>query len=147
MRTPPAWAVRGTTVFVCENPNLVAIVADKLGHASAPMVCTDGMPAAAQRTLLTQLAHAGTQLMYHGDFDWPGLHIGNQMMRTWQARPWRFSAQDYEASAMNAASLRNQLSETFVMASWDEALAPMMRHHKIAIAEEVVALIKDLDRN
>jgi hypothetical protein len=28
------------------------------------------MPAAAQRCLLSQLAQAGAQLCYHGDFDW-----------------------------------------------------------------------------
>lgn len=148
VRTPPAWDVHGKTVFVCENPNLVAIVADRLGHASAPMVCTDGMPAAAQRTLLTQLAQAGAQLTYHGDFDWPGLHIGNQMVQIWEVRPWRFSARDYEASVKNAAPLRHQLGGTMIRACWDEALAPAMQHHNIAIAEEVVVaeLLEDLNQ-
>ncbi|MGF2508519.1 DUF2399 domain-containing protein, partial [Ralstonia pseudosolanacearum] len=27
----PAWPVKGTPVFVCENPNLLAIAADRLG--------------------------------------------------------------------------------------------------------------------
>lgn len=52
LRTPPAWPVAGRTVHVCENPNLLSIVADRLGAAAPPLVCTDGMPAAAQRTLL-----------------------------------------------------------------------------------------------
>jgi hypothetical protein len=50
VRSPPNWA--GRSVFVCENPNLLAIAADELGARCAPMVCTDGMPGAAQRTLL-----------------------------------------------------------------------------------------------
>ena len=70
---------------VCENPNLVAIAADALGTRCAPLVCTDGMPAAAQRCLLSQLATAGAQTFYHGDFDWPGLHIGNYVMREYGA--------------------------------------------------------------
>ena len=53
VRSPPNWAVFGRSVFVCENPNFLAIAADELGARCAPMVCTDGMPGAAQRTLLT----------------------------------------------------------------------------------------------
>jgi uncharacterized protein (TIGR02679 family) len=58
------------------------------------MICTDGMPAAAQNRLLSQLALAGAQLRYHGDFDWAGLHIGNYVMREYNACPWRFGAAD-----------------------------------------------------
>lgn len=90
LRSPPAWAVADVTVYVCENPNLMAIAADRVGARCAPLVCTDGMPAAAQRTLLAQLAQAGARLRYHGDFDWAGLRIANHVMRTWEARPWRF---------------------------------------------------------
>jgi uncharacterized protein (TIGR02679 family) len=146
LRMPPAWAVNGVTVFVCENPNLVAIAADRLGANSAPLVCTDGMPAAAQRTLLTQLKHTGARLMYHGDFDWPGLQIGNHMMHTWQAQPWRFGAMDYEAAVTSAPLARHNLSNACVAASWDTDLKPIMQRCGIAIAEEAVAasLIEDL---
>jgi uncharacterized protein (TIGR02679 family) len=146
LRTPPVWAVNGLTVFVCENPNLVAIVADRLGRASAPLVCTDGMPAAAQRTLLTQLERGGARLMYHGDFDWPGLQIANHVMRTWQASLWRFSTKDYEAAVTNAPHTRHELSGSPVAASWDVALMLAMQRHGIAIAEESVAasLLVDL---
>jgi uncharacterized protein (TIGR02679 family) len=146
LRTPPVWAVNGVTVFVCENPNLVAIASDRLGVASAPLVCTDGMPAAAQRTLLIQLAHAGARLMYHGDFDWPGLQIGNHMMRTWKVQPWRFSVEDYEAAAKNAPYMRHNLSGACVTASWDMSLMLAMQRHGIVIAEEAVtgSLLEDL---
>lgn len=146
LRTPPVWAVSGVTVFVCENPNLVAIVADRLGAASAPLVCTDGMPSAAQRTLLTQLQRAGAHLMYHGDFDWPGLQIANHVRRAWQVNLWRFSAKDYEVAVTNAPHTRHNLSGACVAASWDPALMLAMQHHGIAIAEESVAanLLEDL---
>lgn len=39
LRSPPAWDVAERTVFVCENPNLVAIAADALGARCAPMAC------------------------------------------------------------------------------------------------------------
>ena len=146
LRTPPVWAVDGVTVFVCENPNLVAIAADRLGAASAPLVCTDGMPAAAQRTLVTQLECAGARLMYHGDFDWPGLLIANHVMRTWQVSPWRFSAKDYEVAVTNAPHTRHDLSGGCVTASWDVGLMLAMQRYGIAIAEEAVvaSLLDDL---
>lgn len=139
LRTPPRWAVADLAIFVCENPNLVAIAADQLGVRCAPLVCTDGMPAAAQRTLLSQLAHAGARLRYHGDFDWPGIQIANHVMRAWGARPWRFTALDYEAAAAGASHTRRDLANTCVAASWDAALVPAMQRHGLAIAEEAVA--------
>jgi uncharacterized protein (TIGR02679 family) len=146
LRNPPRWAVDQSTVFVCENPNLIAIAADRLGANCASIVCTDGMPAAAQRTLLTQLAQGGAMLTYHGDFDWPGLQIGNHVMRTWNAKPWRFSAHDYEAIAVHAPHARRDLSDVCIEASWDPALRPAMVRHGLAIAEEAMAasLFKDL---
>jgi uncharacterized protein (TIGR02679 family) len=146
LRTPPRWAVADLAVFVCENPNLVAIAADRLGLRCAPLVCTDGMPAAAQRTLLTQLAQAGARLRYHGDFDWPGMQIANYVMCTWGAHPWRFGAQDYEAAAASAPHARRDLPDACIIASWDAALTPAMQRHGLAIAEEAVAapLLGDL---
>ena len=38
----------------------------------------------------------------NGDFDWPGVRIGNQMVREHDARPWRFSAADYRAAVLGA---------------------------------------------
>ncbi|CAN7431091.1 TIGR02679 family protein [Variovorax sp. LjRoot84] len=146
LRTPPRWAVAGQAVFVCENPNLVAIAADRLGVRCAALVCTDGMPAAAQRTLLTQLAQAGARLRYHGDFDWPGVQIANHVMCTWGAHPWRFGALDYEAATASASHTRRDLADAYIIASWDAALAPAMQRHGLAIAEEAVAapLLGDL---
>ncbi len=146
LRTPPAWAVAGQAVFVCENPNLLAIAADRLGALCAPLVCTDGMPAAAQRCLLTQLADAGARLHYHGDFDWPGIQIANHVVRTWSAQPWRLTAGDYEAAAKAAPHIQRNLPDTDVAAVWDSQLAPAMSRHGLAIAEEALAdrLIEDL---
>ena len=146
LRTPPRWAVADLTVFVCENPNLVAIATDRLGAHCAPLVCTDGMPAAAQRTLLTQLMHSGASLRYHGDFDWPGVQIANHVVRAWGAHPWRFGAIDYEAAAASSSRTRRDLDDACIVASWDAALAPAMQRHGLAIAEEAVAasLLADL---
>lgn len=148
LRTAPGWQVAGRTVYVCENPNLLAIAADHLDARCAPLVCTDGMPAAAQRTLLDQLRHAGARLRYHGDFDWAGLRIANHLLRSTGAAPWRIGAADYEAAARSTATARHALAGPEAEASWDADLAPTMRRHGLAIAEEAVAdsLLDDLGR-
>ena len=147
LRSPPAWDVAGRIVFVCENPNLVAIAADRLGTDCAPLVCTDGAPAAAQRCLLAQLVRSGAVLRYHGDFDWPGIQIGNQLMRDHGAQPWRFGAADYRAAIGTASGLGQTLAGRVVEAGWDAALSPAMQEHRIAVAEEALAavLVPDLD--
>jgi uncharacterized protein (TIGR02679 family) len=147
LRAPPSWEVSGQDVFVCENPNLLAIAADKLGARCAPLACTDGMPAAAQRALLTQLAQAGACLRYHGDFDWPGVCIGNHVIRQYGALAWRFGAEDYVAAIQSAPRPGRRLEGPETAASWDMSLAPAMQVHQQAIAEERVAdwLLGDLE--
>jgi uncharacterized protein (TIGR02679 family) len=148
LRSPPSWAVAGRDVYLCENPNVIAIAADRLGVCCAPMVCTDGMPAAAQRTLLAQLAKAGARLNYHGDFDWPGLRIANLVIGAYGARPWRFDAADYASAVAASPCVELRLSGTPVVATWDAALAPAMLERGVAIPEEgvVSSLLEDLKR-
>lgn len=140
LRSPPEWAVRGRIVHVCENASIVAMAADRFGVQCAPLVCTDGMPSASQRVLLTQLAEKGADLHYHGDFDWPGLLIGNFVMRTFSARPWRFTSVDYEASR------GRKLQGVLVQASWDQHLGTKMERAGYALEEENVVedLLRDL---
>ena len=147
LRSPPSWHVAGRKVFVCENPNILAIAADHWGRDCAPLVCTEGMPAAAQQCLLSQLALGGARLLYHGDFDWPGLRIGNYVMREFGAEPWRFDVTDYIAAARAVANPGHLLQGKTTEAAWDMALASAMQQHRLAIAEEAVApsLLQDLD--
>jgi uncharacterized protein (TIGR02679 family) len=148
LRSPPSWDVLDRQVYVCENPNLLAIAADHWGSDCAPLVCTDGMPAAAQRCLLSQLARARARLCYHGDFDWPGLHIGNTVMREFGAHPWRFGATDYAAAVQTVSGLGQPLTGKGVDAMWDEALTMVMQQHRVSIAEEALAasLLQDLGK-
>lgn len=146
LRSQPRLAVAGRNVHVCENPNLIAIAADRLGDRCAPLVCTDGMPAAAQRTLLARLVESGAQLAYHGDFDWPGLRIATVVMRFFNARPWRFGAEDYRAYVPSSPA--QTLVGTPTSSFWDPALALAMRERGLAIPEEAVTttLLLDLQR-
>ena len=147
LRDPPAWAVADRDIFVCENPSIVAIAADQFGGACAPLVCTDGMPSAAQRTLLGQLVAAGARLRYHGDFDWPGLTIGNFVIRALGARAWRFGADDY-LSACDAGGPR-LVTGGRVEAMWDSRLAAAMAERAVAVHEEAVVemLMADFETN
>lgn len=144
LRHPPAFA-RGPTVprvFVCENPSVVAAAADRLGAASAPLICLEGQRKTAARLLLRALEDAGVPLAYHGDFDWGGLRIGAAVLRLTAGRPWRFSANDY-LDAPNGRPLRGRPAD----APWDPALAVTMRARGVAVEEETVlaALLDDLD--
>jgi len=140
LRVPQRWRVRGREVFVCENPTIVAMAADRFGATCAPLICTDGMPSASQRILLLQLADAGARLLYHGDFDWAGIRIGNFVMRRFGARPWRFGAEDYRPRA------GRPLQGEPVAASWDATLAPKMVQYGLALDQEGIAeiLLDDL---
>ncbi|MGK0129805.1 TIGR02679 family protein [Pseudomonas aeruginosa] len=148
VRKPCSWQVDGRNVYVCENPNIVAIVADRLGADSAPLVCTDGMPAAAQRIILNQLVAAGAHLHYHGDYDWPGISIGNHIMRTWQAIPWRFGSRDYHEAVMVTPERPRDLDIFGIEALWDRELRATMDTQGLAIPEEAVVsiLLNDLSK-
>jgi len=146
LRTPPSWRVEGCAVFVCENPNIVAIAADRLGENCAPLVCTDGMPAAAQRALLSQLVGAGATLFYHGDYDWPGITIGNFVMRNWGARAWRYGACDYLDALTRSPERVRDLPRDGIEADWDVRLHQVMQEQGLVVAEEAVVdeLLRDL---
>ena len=147
LRSAPVWDVAQRDVYVCENPNLVAIAADTLGRYCAPLVCTDGMPAAAQRTILLQLAAAGARLRYHGDFDWPGIAIANTVVDMVGAVPWRFDAADYCAALERNIGASRPLAGNPVQARWGSALTAAMQAQGRAIDEEALAgeLLGDLD--
>ncbi|WP_043769169.1 TIGR02679 family protein [Algiphilus aromaticivorans] len=133
LRCPPNWLVAGQAVYVCENPSIVAIAADRFGDHAPPMFCTDGMPAAAQRTLLRQLSDAGAGLRYHGDYDWDGLRIANFVIDRFGARPWRFGAVHYRPRESGRV-----LEGTPVVATWDTELAPAMQRAGKVLEEEAV---------
>ncbi len=139
LRQAPTWPVAGCSVYVCENPNLLAIAADRLGPHCAPLVCTDGMPAAAQRTLLQQLSRCGARLRCHADFDWPGLRITNQLLCHPGTEPWCMGTADYEAAALTTSGSDLAMTGPEATPLWDAGLAHAMRKHGRAIAEEALA--------
>ncbi len=140
--------VRTPWVFVCENPVVVSTAADGLGQDCAPLVCTNGQPSAAVMHLLRRLVADGARLVYHGDFDWGGIRIGNVVFDRLPASSWRFDAADYQATARAVPQRVHALSGPPVTASWDPALAQAMTTIGRALEEEHVLdqLLSDLAR-
>lgn len=127
-------------VRVCENPVVVASAADRLGPECPLLVCPEGVPSLAARDLLTALARQGARILYHGDFDWPGVRIAGQVMDLVGAdafEPWRFTAADYRR-ALDAGAAGDPLAGPSTPTSWDGGLASAMAEAGRTIEEEAV---------
>jgi uncharacterized protein (TIGR02679 family) len=135
----------GLTVRICENPVVVAGAADRWGPAASPLVCAGGQPSQAVRRLLADLAAHGTRLLYHGDFDWPGLRIANSLAQTLPLSPWRFGSADYRR-ALAAGAEGPPLAGDPVAVTWDLDLPATMAAAGVAVEEEAVLddLLSDL---
>lgn len=133
----------GRDVFVCENPTIVALAANRFGRHCAPLVCVNGQFATPALVLLRQLRTAGARLHYHGDFDPAGLAIARRVLAESGAQPWRFGARDY-AEAPKGVPFAGSPGPT----PWDKTLREVMRADGRAVHEEAVfaALAEDLAR-
>ncbi|ACB73827.1 TIGR02679 family protein [Opitutus terrae] len=129
-------------VYVCENPSIVALAARQLGAGSAPIICVDGEPKTAAWNLLGHLRRAGTEIWYHGDFDWKGLAIASRVIARLNARPWRYSEHDY-----NSAIGTEDLTGAVFNAPWAPELTTAMQKRNKLVHEEAVAdlLLSDLE--
>jgi uncharacterized protein (TIGR02679 family) len=132
------------TVYVCENPSVVEVVADRwaaqgtaLDGRGPVLVCTWGQPSTAVVELLRILTAGGAACRYHGDFDWPGLRIAGALRDRIGWTPWRYTADDYVALAGDDA-LSRLLTGPPAASPWDPRLATAMAEHGRAIEEEAV---------
>lgn len=136
LRTAPdaVLTVPGTTVHFCENPQVLQAAA-RYGLPGI-LVCGSGNPSAAGWELLRRLIADGADVIYHGDFDWPGIAIADRVMRA-GARPWRMHAADYlnaltELPAERLLPLAGPAAPT----PWDPQLAAAMAQNDLAVHEE-----------
>ncbi|HEX4291029.1 MAG TPA: TIGR02679 family protein [Trebonia sp.] len=135
------------SVWICENPVVIAAAADELGSRCPPLVCVGGQPSAAGWRLLDLLAAGGAEFRYHGDFDWGGIRIASavrqrvaQRQSIW--RPWRYDRDAYEAAATamlaaQAAARPPRLAGEPVSTPWDPRLATAMARHDVRVEEEL----------
>ncbi|HET7326232.1 MAG TPA: TIGR02679 family protein [Nocardioidaceae bacterium] len=136
-RHPPGLrGLAGQRVFVCENPAVVAVAAERLGPRCAPLVCGGGHLSGAARKLLRILAEAGAVLRYHGDFDWAGLTIAGTVVDRYGALPWRLDAAHYLTAVRAGAG--SPLQSRAADSPWEPALAEAMGEHRVRIEEEHV---------
>jgi uncharacterized protein (TIGR02679 family) len=145
VRHRPRWGPGGT-VWACENPTVVAAVADQLGADAPPLLCTDGQPSGAVQALLRQLVEDGGHVRFHTDFDGGGIRIGNLLVDRFGASPWRMRRADYELAVEVGRGV--PLGAVPIGALWDPALSPAMEARGLAVHEEALLdhLIEDLRR-
>jgi uncharacterized protein (TIGR02679 family) len=135
-------------VRVCENPAVLRRAAAELGPGSAPLLCTEGQPSMAFHLLAGAVTSGGGELLYHGDFDWPGVAIAGSVLSRHGGSPWRMSAADYLAGVWAGAG-HLRLTGMPQPTPWDPGLAEAMAATGSVLYEESVAdvLISDLPRS
>jgi uncharacterized protein (TIGR02679 family) len=129
----------GEIIHACENPQVLQRLA--MAGVEHPVACMSGNPATAGMTLL-----ARTVVLYHGDFDWPGIAIARRIFDR-GARPWRFGRMDYvDAVDQLPADNRLGLNGRPQATPWDEALNAAMTAADVAVHEELTVdvLLSDL---
>lgn len=139
------WESVPARVWIVENPSILAIAIDRFGPVCPPLVCTSGWPNTAVMMLLRGFADAGSDLLYHGDFDGEGLRIATYVMEKTRARPWRMTTADFLRGLR--AEVPGPAPGRLTEAPWDDDLASTIREHGESLAEEQVAedLLGDLD--
>jgi uncharacterized protein (TIGR02679 family) len=135
----------GEVVRVCENPSVVAVAAERLGSRCPALVCTEGVPTTAVMTLLDNVHQHGASLRFHGDFDWGGLRIANEIFARFEAIPWRFGAREYREAVVAGLGTPG-LAGFPVAACWEPELGEVLREVGQAVYEERVVdtLVADL---
>lgn len=122
----------GQEVLVCENPRVLEAIAERRLDGIT-VVCTSGRSTLVVLEVLRRLSGAGAHLRYHGDFDWPGIAMTNQLVGMFEVQPWKMSADDYHDSPA-----RLPLVGSEVAPAWDADLGAAMRHRGLAVHEEAV---------
>ncbi|WP_202806036.1 TIGR02679 family protein [Actinopolymorpha alba] len=124
-----------STVWVVENPSVLAMAVARFTTACPPMVCTSGWPNSATILLLRRLREAGAEIRYHGDFDGDGLRIAAYVCSKVGAVPWRMTSRDYLAAATPGGRSPGRVTDV----PWDAELGPHVRSLGVAVPEERVA--------
>ncbi|ATY16806.1 TIGR02679 family protein [Amycolatopsis sp. AA4] len=123
-----------STVWVFENPSVLALALARFGSSCPPLVCTSGWPSSAGVALLKRLTQIGTNLYYHGDFDGDGLRIAANVVARTGAKPWRMTSADYLAAVADGPA-----AGRVTPVPWDPELAVHLAEQGKTVPEERVA--------
>ncbi len=135
LRRNPLRAGLPISVWVFENPSVLALALERFGRSCPPLVCTSGWPSSAGILLLQQLNDAGATIYYHGDFDGEGLRIAASVVARIGAVPWHLSADDYAQAADSHAPPVGRVTPV----PWDEELGAELERRGVSVPEERVA--------
>ncbi|WP_132188319.1 TIGR02679 family protein [Kribbella orskensis] len=122
------------SVWLVENPSVLAMALARFDSRCPAMICTSGWPSSAGVLLLTTLARKGSTLHYHGDFDGEGLRIAANVMARTGAVPWRMSSDDYLAAVADGPPVGR-----ITPAPWDKDLSIQLDRIGKTLSEERVA--------
>lgn len=139
-----AWSAGTGPVFVTENPSVLSAALDIAG---ARVICTSGTPSVVEIAALSRLAGAGWELHVRADFDDAGInHVNAILAAASGARPWRMTADDYQAGLTDGAAAVPLRVERLPATPWNPPLADLMRTEGVAVFEEALLdrLIHDL---
>lgn len=103
-------------MYVCENPRVREAAID--AGSRRALVCSQGEPAVVVAALLRSLADSGSELHYHGDFDWPGITIANLMVGNYRCQPWQYGSDHYLAALAGLASVVAELRRSTATPSY-----------------------------
>ncbi|MFJ2651886.1 TIGR02679 family protein [Streptomyces sp. NPDC087420] len=121
-------------IYACENPQILQGAARH--GTDATLICTSGNPSSAGWELVRRLVHDDALVLYHGDFDWPGVGIAGRLFQA-GARPWRMRAQDYlDALSLLPGDRTLPLTGEPAPTPWNPALADSMARQGYAVHEE-----------
>ena len=125
-------------VFVCENPAIVRMAAERLGPRCAPLVATEGRANSAFWQLMRRIPG---QVHARGDFDKEGVEIAGAVLDRTGGVPWRFDTGTYEAARGENARVPDEVPPT----PWDPGLYRAMAGQARVEEEELLeVLLEDL---
>lgn len=132
--------------FICENPAVLEAAARHLGPECPPLICVEGHLSVAARALLRALRRrTAAAFRYHGDFDWGGVRIANDVFALTGAAPWRYEHLDYLSAVDRGYGAPLNTGEP-CDASWDPHLRAAIATRAVRVEEEHVLpdLLSDL---
>jgi uncharacterized protein (TIGR02679 family) len=132
VRHPPT--VTTATVFVCENPAVLRMAAERLGPACAPLVSTEGRANTAFWRLMDCLPG---RVRARGDFDKEGLEIAGAVLARTGGEPWRYDVATYLSARRENKPVPRKLPST----PWEPSLAQAMAGNARVEEEELLDIL------